>query len=189
MKKKLKFSIIYGSTRKKRVGIRFAKFLKNSIIESGNEAYIIDPLEKKFPMLDKRYDDYKKKEVPKNISYVQNLLSKSDGFIILSAEYNHMPPPALINILNFFYKEYNRKTSSVCTYSTGDFGGIRVQSPLRAILSQLGCPPIKFGMFQPKVNSFFDDMGNPQDKNDAKKRFDVFFDELKWYAKAYKKNK
>ena len=65
MKKKLKFSIIYGSTRKKRVGIRFAKFLKNSIIESGNEAYIIDPLEKKFPMLDKRYEDYKKKKYQK----------------------------------------------------------------------------------------------------------------------------
>ena len=186
MKNKLNFAIIYGSTRKKRNGIRFALYLKKTINKTGNNAFLIDPLENKFPLLDKRYEEYEKKSLPDSIKKVQKILNKSDGFIILSAEYNHMPPPALINTLNFFYKEYDRKTSCVCTYSTGDFGGIRVQSPLRAILSQLGCPPIKFGMFQPHVSKFFNKKGEPSDVIDAKKRFEVFFNELKWYAKAYK---
>ena len=64
--------------------------------------------------------------------------------------------------------------------------GIRVQSPLRAMLSQLGCPPIKFGMFQPNVSNFFNQKGIPSDKKDAEQRFNIFFEELLWYTKKLK---
>ena len=144
----------------------------------------MDPLKAKLPLLDKRYADYDRLKVPKNIKNVQKILKKSNAFIIVSAEYNHMPPPALINIFNYYYAEFNRKPSCVCTYSSGDFAGIRVQSPLRAMLSQLGCPPIKFGMYQPKVSEFFDKKGKPLDIQDASKRFNLFFDELLWYTKT-----
>ena len=88
------------------------------------------------------------------------------------------------NIFNYYYSEFNRKPSCVCTYSSGDLAGVRVQSPLRAMLSQLGCPPIKFGMFQPKVSNFFDNNGIPIDVNDAEQRFNLFFNELLWYTKT-----
>ena len=189
MNNKLRISIIYGSTRKNRIGIRFVKYLNNQVKKNGHIPIIIDPIEMPFPFLDKRYDDYKKNELPKSIAKVQKLLKKSDAFIIVSAEYNHMPPPALINILNFYYKEYDRKSSCICTYSSGDFAGIRVQSPLRAFLAQFGCPPIKYGMFQPNLGKFFDNDGIPTDEKDAKGRFDIFFNELVWYAQAYKKNR
>lgn len=184
IKKKFNFTILYGSTRKKRLGIRFADYINKQINNRGHNSNIVDPLEAKLPMLDKRYADYDKLKVPENIKYVQKILKKSDAFIIVSAEYNHMPPPALINIFNYFYAEFNRKPSCVCTYSSGDFAGIRVQSPLRAMLSQLGCPPIKFGMYQPKVSEFFDKKGKPLDILDAEKRFNLFFDELLWYTRT-----
>ena len=183
IKKKFNFTILYGSTRKKRLGIRFVDYINKQINNRGHNSNIVDPLEAKLPMLDKRYADYDKLKVPKNIKYVQKILKKSNAFIIVSAEYNHMPPPALINIFNYYYAEFNRKPSCVCTYSSGDFAGIRVQSPLRAMLSQLGCPPIKFGMYQPKVSEFFDKKGKPLDIQDATKRFNLFFDELLWYTR------
>lgn len=189
MKNKINIAIIYGSTRKNRQGIRFVKYIHSQIKKRKQNSFIIDPLKTKFPMLDKRFDDYKKNKAPKPISDVQKILTKCDAFIIVSAEYNHMPPPALINTLNYFYKEYDRKASCVCTYSTGDFAGIRVQSPLRALLTQLGCPPIKYGMYQTRVNKFFDLNGMPSNDSDAKKRFNLFFDELIWYAEAYKNNR
>ena len=184
IKKKFNFTILYGSTRKKRLGIRFVDYINKQINNRGHNSNIVDPLEAKLPMLDKRYADYDKLKVPKNIKYVQKILKASDAFIIVSAEYNHMPPPALINIFNYYYAEFNRKPSCVCTYSSGDFAGIRVQSPLRAMLSQLGCPPIKFGMYQPKVSEFFDKKGKPLDIQDAAKRFNLFFDELLWYTRT-----
>jgi len=180
---KLNFALIYGSTRKNRLGIRFVNYLQKQIKLKGHYSNIVDPLKAKLPLLDKRYIEFKKSKLPKNIKEVQKVLNKADAFIVVSAEYNHMPPPALINIFNYFYSEFNRKPSCVCTYSSGDFAGIRVQSPLRAMLSQLGCPPIKFGMFQPNVSNFFDESGKPFDKKDAEQRFNVFFDELIWYAK------
>ena len=184
IKKKFNFTLLYGSTRKKRLGIRFVDYINKQINNRGHNSNIVDPLKAKLPLLDKRYADYDRLKVPKNIKYVQKILKKSNAFIIVSAEYNHMPPPALINIFNYYYAEFNRKPSCVCTYSSGDFAGIRVQSPLRAMLSQLGCPPIKFGMYQPKVSEFFDKKGKPLDILDAAKRFNLFFDELLWYTRT-----
>ena len=34
MKNKLKFALVYGSTRKKRLGIRFVKYLANQILKN-----------------------------------------------------------------------------------------------------------------------------------------------------------
>ena len=62
MKKKLKFAIIYGSTRRKRLGIRLVKYLHTQIKKKGYNSYIIDPLENKLPLLDKRFDDFPKKK-------------------------------------------------------------------------------------------------------------------------------
>ena len=182
--KKFNFTILYGSTRKKRLGIRYVEYLKNQIYSKGHLPYVIDPLEIRLPLLDKRYADYQKLKVPENIKKVQKMLNKANAFIVVSAEYNHMPPPALINIFNYYYSEFNRKPSCVCTYSSGDLAGVRVQSPLRAMLSQLGCPPIKFGMFQPKVSNFFDKNGVPANTKDAEQRFNLFFNELLWYTKT-----
>ena len=189
MKNKLKFAIIYGSTRKKRVGIRLVKYLQNQITKNGHNSYIIDPLENKLPLLDKRYDDYKKKDVPIAVKNVQKILTKSDAFVIVSAEYNHMPPPALINILNYYYIEFNRKPSCICSYSVGDFAGVRVQSPLRALMTQLGSPSIKYGFFQPKLINNFNENGVPADKKDAIERFNLFFKELLWYTSTLKKSR
>tara|TARA_S200000501_G_C20784532_1_gene726549 strand:+ start:100 stop:678 length:579 start_codon:yes stop_codon:yes gene_type:complete len=181
---KYNFAIIYGSTRKNRLGIRFVNYINNQIKLKGHKTNIVDPLVTKLPLLDKRYSDYKKSSVPKNLKKIQQSLNKSHAFIVISAEYNHMPPPALFNIFDYYYAEFNRKPSCVCTYSSGDLAGVRVQSPIRAMLSQLGCPPIKFGMFQPRVSSFFDKNGKPSDVEDAEKRFNLFFDELLWYTKV-----
>ena len=186
IKESLNFAVIYGSTRKKRLGIRFVNYINEQIKKRGHKSFTIDPLTARLPLLDKRYADFQKSEVPTNIKKIQKILKNSNAFIVVSAEYNHMPPAALINIFNYYNAEFNRKPSCVCTYSSGDFAGIRVQSPLRAMLAQLGCPPIKFGMYQPKVSEFFDEKGAPLDPKDALKRFDLFFDELLWYARNLK---
>ena len=188
MKNKLKFALVYGSTRKKRLGIRFVKYLANQILKNKHVPMIIDPLENKLPLLDKRFEDFGKNKAPNSVKNIHKILNKADAIILVSAEYNHLPPPALINLLNYFYKEFDRKPSSVCTYSVGDFAGVRVQSPLRAFLTQFGCPPIKFGMFQPNINKFFNEDGIAADDEDARNRFKLFFNELVWYAEAYKKN-
>ena len=186
MRNKLKFAIVYGSTRKKRLGIRFVKYLADQISKNKHIPMIIDPLENKLPLLDKRFDDFIKSKVPNSVNNIHKMLNKADAIILVSAEYNHMPPPALINLLNYFYQEFDRKPSSVCTYSVGDFAGVRVQSPLRTLMTQLGSPPIKFGMYQGKISKSLSKKGLPEDPKETEERFNLFFKELVWYANALK---
>ena len=186
MKNKLKFALLYGSTRKKRLGIRFVKYLANQITKNKHIAMIIDPLENRLPLLDKRFEEFSKNKTPNALKNIHKILNQADAIILVSAEYNHMPPPALINLLNYFYKEFDRKPSTICTYSVGDFAGVRVQGPLRTLMTQLGSPPIKFGMYQGKISKSLSEKGEPYDYAETEERFNLFFKELVWYAKALK---
>lgn len=184
----LKISIIYGSTRDGRLGIRFAKYLKNEFINRNIEAVLIDPLENNLETLTKRYSDYDSNSAPNSLENIHQELESSDAFVIVSAEYNHFMPPALVNLLNHFYAEYQRKPSAVATYSVSPFGGVRVSSPLRSFLAQLGMPPISSMIHAPFVNKNFNNEGEriSEDKDERQKEFIKFAEEIEWYANALK---
>ena len=184
----LKISIIYGSTRDGRLGIRFAKYLKNEFINRNIEAVLIDPLENNLETLTKRYSDYDSTSAPNSLENIHQELESSDAFVIVSAEYNHFMPPALVNLLNHFYAEYQRKPSAVATYSVSPFGGVRVSTPLRSFLAQLGMPPISSMIHAPFVNKNFNNEGEriSEDKDERQKEFIKFAEEIEWYANALK---
>ncbi len=184
----LKISIIYGSTRDGRLGIRFAKYLKNEFINRNIEAVLIDPLENNLETLTKRYSDYDSNSAPNGLENIHQELESSDAFVIVSAEYNHFMPPALVNLLNHFYAEYQRKPSAVATYSVSPFGGVRVSTPLRSFLAQLGMPPISSMIHAPFVNKNFNNEGEriSEDKDERQKEFIKFAEEIEWYANALK---
>jgi NAD(P)H-dependent FMN reductase len=184
----LKISVIYGSTRDGRQGIKFAKHIKNALSNKGNEVVLIDPMNISIETLTKRYLDYDKGTAPSSLEKMHQELDSSDAFVIVSAEYNHFMPPALVNVLNHFHSEYQRKPSAITTYSVSPFGGVRVSSPLRAFLTQLGMPPIPAMIHAPFVNKNFNEDGErvSVDKEDRNKEFVKFYEELEWYANALK---
>lgn len=184
----LKISVIYGSTRDGRQGIKFAKHIKNALSNKGNEVVLIDPMNISIETLTKRYLDYDKGTAPSSLEKMHQELDSSDAFVIVSAEYNHFMPPALVNVLNHFHSEYQRKPSAITTYSVSPFGGVRVSSPLRAFLTQLGMPPIPTMIHAPFVNKNFNEDGErvSVDKEDRNKEFVKFYEELEWYANALK---
>ena len=184
----LNITIIYGSTREGRLGIRFAKYLKNEFSKRGNNCELVDPIDIQLDTLVKRYADYEKSKAPQQLESLHKTLDNSDAFIIVSGEYNHFIPPALVNILNHFYIEYQRKPSAVTTYSVSPFGGVRVSSPLRAFLAQLGMPPISSMLHAPFVSKNFNTEGEriSDDIEERHKEFEKFSTELEWYANALK---
>ncbi len=184
----LNITIIYGSTREGRLGIRFAKYLKNEFSKRGNNCELVDPIDIQLDTLVKRYADYEKSKAPQQLESLHKTLDNSDAFIIVSGEYNHFIPPALVNILNHFYIEYQRKPSAVTTYSVSPFGGVRVSSPLRAFLAQLGMPPISSMLHAPFVSKNFNTEGEriSDDNEERRKEIEKFSTELEWYANALK---
>jgi len=183
----LNFAVILGSVREGRHGIKVANFLMNKIISKGWNPILIDPKVYKFPLLEKPLHHYKPGEqVPELLTTVSNLLKKADGFIIVTAEYNHMLPPALTNLMNHFFKnEFGRKPSAIACYSMGPFGGVRAAMVARQYLAELQTPSIPTIFPVPTVTQAMDEHGNALDKN-YDDRVQLFLNELEWYAKAFK---
>ncbi len=93
---KLNTAVIYGSVRgERRQDIKAARFFVRNLEQRAHSVTLIDPLKYKLPLLDLMYKEFDEGEAPAAMQEVGRILGKADGFIIVSAEYNHGEPAAL----------------------------------------------------------------------------------------------
>lgn len=183
--KNLTISLIYGSVRTDRQGIKAAKYLEKKLQERNINVHFIDPMEYKLPFLDKMYKEYEQGTAPENMEKIAQKFSDSDGFLIVTGEYNHSIPPALKNMLDHFQSEYLFKPSAIASYSAGIFGGVRSAVHLRVILGELGMPSISSMLPFPGIAELFDNQLKPNNKF-IEPSTNRFLDEFVWYLKAFK---
>lgn len=180
---KLNITVIYGSVRTARQGIKAARWMVDKLKQRGHVVELVDPLVYQLPIIDKMYTDYD--TAPENLQKLAKLYKKTDLFVVVSAEYNHSIPPALSNLIDYFGGEYLWRPSAIVTYSSGGFGGVRVASQLRTLLAEVGMPAISSSFPISKVQDSFDETGNALDEA-YERRVVKFLDELEWYARAFK---
>lgn len=181
--KPLSYAVLLGSVRRDRMGIRPARLVTRTIEARGHEAVLVDPLEKPLPLLDRMYKEYAKGAAPAVLEELAQLYRRVDGFVIVTAEYNHGIPPALKNLLDYFLEEYFWRPSGIVSYSSTDFGGVHAAMALRATLAELGMPGISGSLAFPRVGEVLDEAGQAQDEKTAP-RVARFLDELDWHARA-----
>ncbi|MGM0376980.1 MAG: NADPH-dependent FMN reductase [Bacteroidota bacterium] len=178
-------SLLYGSVRRARQGIKAAKYLEKKLKERDVDVRFIDPLEYQLPFLDKMYKEFDEGTAPEPMEAIANHFRESDGFLVVTGEYNHSIPPALKNLLDHFQSEYLFKPSAIACYSAGSFGGVRAAVHLRVILAELGTSSISSMQPFPGVQDLFDE--NLVPKNDRiEKSVGRFLDEFLWYVDALK---
>jgi NAD(P)H-dependent FMN reductase len=68
-------------------------------------------------------------------------LAELDGYIFITAEYNHGPAGALKNAIDFVYHEMGRKPAAFVGY--GGTGGARAVEQLRLILVEFRVAPLR----------------------------------------------
>ena len=68
-------------------------------------------------------------------------MAELDGYIFITAEYNHGIPAALKNALDYAYAEYNRKPATFVGY--GSAGAARAVEQLRLVLTALQMATLK----------------------------------------------
>lgn len=183
----MKFTIVYGSVRENRQGIRAAKYVIEQLKKTDIETKFVDAKDYNLPLLDKRYFEYEG-NAPKMLEELHNIFDSSDAIILVSGEYNHGLPPALKNILDHFQPEFHYKPSGLVTYSTGIFGGVRAAVHLRAVTAELGMPSVPTTFPIPSVSKNIDTDGKTDNEN-IQKGYDKFIKELIWYAEALKSKK
>lgn len=119
----------------------------------------------------------------------QEAVAGFDGFVFLTAEYNHSVTGALKNALDQAYKGWVRKPMSAMGY--GGVGGARAVEHLRAIAVELQMAPIRHavhlggGEFM-KVSPLGEN--GPMTAVDPVLRpsATAMFDDLAWWARALK---
>lgn len=184
-KQKLTISILYGSVRSDRQGIMAARYLEKKLCSRGHDLILIDPLVIQLPFLDKMYKEYAEGQAPANLEMIASSLRLSDGFLVVTGEYNHSVPPALKNLLDHFQQEYYFKPSAIASYSAGPFGGVRAAVHLRVILGELGMPAISSMLPFPGISSLFTEELRPTNPK-VEPSSDRFLDEFEWYMNAFK---
>ncbi|MEF2550470.1 NAD(P)H-dependent oxidoreductase [Aurantimonas sp. A2-1-M11] len=177
--------VILGSVRSERQGIKAANFIIAKLRERGHEPVLVDPMELDLPLLDKMYKEYPRGEAPETLERLADLYRRADGFMIVSAEYNHSLPAALKNTLDYFLEEYAYRPSSIVCYSAGRFGGVRAAVALRPMLAEMGMSSLPSILAIPSIGKALQDDGTSTepwiDKSAVK-----FLDEFEWYASALK---
>lgn len=179
----MNFVVILGSVRPERNGLRAARYVVRELEARGHQVTLVDPKPLALPLLERMYKEYPKGQAPEALESLATLFRAADGFVIVSAEYNHSVPPALSNLLDHFLEEYFFRPSAIVSYSAGQFGGVRAAMQLRALLCEIGMPSIPSTLPLPKVQTLLDEDGAPQDPAMAK-RFAKFAGEFEWYAHA-----
>jgi NAD(P)H-dependent FMN reductase len=182
----LNSAVIYGSARRNRQGIKAARFVSRKLKERGHDVTLIDTQELQLPELDLMYKEFGAGEAPDAMQKIGDVLTKADGFIVVSAEYNHSIPSALKNLLDHYQSEYLYKPSGIVTYSAGPYGGVRALVNLRAILAELGTSSIPSAFPVSSIHSAFDDKGVALDTA-YDDRIVKFLDEFEWYSNALRR--
>jgi NAD(P)H-dependent FMN reductase len=186
---KLNITILYGSYREGRLGIRAVKFIEGLLQKRGHLTTFIDAKEINLPMLNKRYMDYEPGTAPVPLEKLKVLFEQNtDVFVIVSGEYNSTLQPGLKNLMDHFYREYFHRPSALVTYSNGNLGGMRASGEWRKVLCTFGMPSIPSILSFPMIQNILDENGKDLEGK-ATKRADSFIKEVEWYGRAFKKEK
>lgn len=181
----LAFTVLYGSVRSARQGIKYARFLTAQLAARGHTVTLIDPLEYRLPLVDRRYREYAQGTAPEPLPKLADILRTADGFLFVTGEYNFGIPPALKNLLDHFVEEWYWRPAAIACYSAGAFGGVRAAMQLRITLGALGMASIPSIQPMPHVHDQFDEDGTSRDAA-HERRVVRFLEEFEWYAKALK---
>ncbi|MBX9825952.1 MAG: NAD(P)H-dependent oxidoreductase [Xanthobacteraceae bacterium] len=175
--------VILGSVRSDRQGIKAARFIIGQLKARGHQPVLVDPLEKRLPLLDRMYKEYPSGQAPAVLEELAGLYRRADGFMIVTAEYNQSVPPALKNLLDHFLEEYFWRPSAIVSYSAGRFGGVRAAVTLRTVLAELGMPSVPSILAIPTIGTALSDDGTPSEAW-IEKAGARFLAEFEWYAEA-----
>ncbi len=170
-------AIISASVRRERKSHRVALYFQNYLRDNNlSTVEIVDLKEYNFPIFE---DTIKTIQNPsEKIENFANKIKVADGIIIVTPEYNGGYPASLKNVIDLLYDEWHGKPISICTVSSGNFGGSQALVSLQFGLWKIGAWTVTNMFPVSNVAKTFDDHGNPTDKEVTDKLAAAYIKEL-----------
>lgn len=181
MDQKLVITVMAGTTRPNRRSHKVAEW----VAEYGGkypdvEIIYVDPANFNFPS---DGDDQDCKD-----SRFSEIVARSDGFLIVTPEYNHSFPGSLKRMLDSEFDNYLHKAVAICGVSNGDWGGTRAVESLIPVCKAFGLSITKYSAYYPHVSELFQENGaiaeNVREKTE--KATQGVYQELIWLSTALK---
>lgn len=134
--------IVIGTTRDGRFGDKAARWIHDIAAARGDmEVELLDLRDYPMPFFSESISPAW--APPKNemaLRWAQKVAAM-DGYIFVTAEYNHGIPAVLKNALDYAYKEFNRKPAAYVGY--GGVGAARAIEQLRLVNVELQMAPMR----------------------------------------------
>ncbi|HVV17514.1 MAG TPA: NAD(P)H-dependent oxidoreductase [Polyangia bacterium] len=178
----LKLLVVVASTREERVGHLVADWAVGQVRAHGKfQSELADLKAIDLPLLDEpnhpRLGQYKHAHTKAWSATV----SAADAFLFVTPEYNFAMAPAMLNALDYLFREWAYKPAAFVSYG-GMSGGTRSVQSAKPVLTSLKIMPLPEAVAIPFVTKFVKDGRFEGDENQAKSAV-AMLDELhKWAA-------
>jgi NAD(P)H-dependent FMN reductase len=183
-------SVIVGSTRQGRFSEKPAQWIFQHLkARKEVEARLLDLRDFPMPLFDQPVPP----GMPGRAAYEHEVVKKwtaeiarSDGFIIVTPEYNFGTSAVLKNALDWVYGEWNRKAVAFVSY--GSVGGARAVQQLRLTATELQLAPIRFSVHVPVATLWAHFQGGDVDAGLAElgAPAEAMIEDLLWWTAALK---
>lgn len=152
----LKLHTIICSTRPGRIGSSVAHWFHHFAVQHGGfDAELVDLAEFDLPVYDEPVHPRMRQYEHEHTKRWSESVAAADAYAFVAPEYNHSPTPALVNALDFVYREWNYKPCGFVSYG-GVSGGLRAAQMARLHAATLKMMPIPEGVPVPGAATHID---------------------------------
>lgn len=131
-----KIGIILGSTRPGRNGEAVAKWVYELAQKRDDATFeLVDVADYNLPLYDEPFPAMMQQYTKEHTKVWSNKIKEFDGYIFVTAEYNHSIPGALKNAIDYLNVEWKNKAAGFVSY--GSAGGSRAVEHLRLVAAEL----------------------------------------------------
>lgn len=137
-----KIGIIVGTTREGRFGEKPARWILDLASDRGDLDFeVVDLRDYPLPLFDEATGPAMAPPEDETALRLGKKMAGFDGYIFVTAEYNHGIPGVLKNALDYVYPECNKKPAAFVGY--GGVGGARAIEQLRLVCIELQMAPTR----------------------------------------------
>ncbi|WP_073259189.1 NADPH-dependent FMN reductase [Cryptosporangium aurantiacum] len=132
----MRVAIVVGSVRPGRAGLAVGQWVHDLAERHGGADYeLIDLKDIDLPLLDEEQAPMLGNYDRPHTRRWAELITRFDGFVFVTAEYNHGMPASLKNAIDFLYAEWTDKAAAFVSY--GSEGETRAVEQLRSVMAQI----------------------------------------------------
>jgi NAD(P)H-dependent FMN reductase len=135
--------VIVGTTREARFSERVAPWVVGRLeVEAGVDVELVDLRAYPLPFFDAPPPARAPRDYPSDaVAALGRKLDGADGFVVLTAEYNHGYPAVLKNAMDWTFVEWRRKPVTFVAW--GSVGGARAVEQLRQVAVEFEMAPLR----------------------------------------------